>query len=430
MKTTIPTLVIIAAILIVFFSFILDKKDIVRPEDLRVSLNNRDHTNNLNEEIAFWSDKLLKDVNCLPCKLKIAGSLSQRFKSNYNPSDLRASDSILKSLLNQQLSLATVYHSLAGNAITQHKFQEAWTYAQEALSIGEQKDQTYYLLFDVALELGYLEQSSVFLNKHNNKNTFDYLLRASKLEDKYGNLDKAIELMETAALRVKDNKKLSVWALSNLADMYGHAGKVGKSYDYYLKVLQLDSDHSHSKKGLAWIAFSEDRNTEIARVILKEISERNADPQLTLLMAEIADFDGSIELSSLLKKDYYNKVSLPIYGDMYNKYLILLDAENRATSQRAVQKARAELKKRSTTEVYDLLAWSLLKNHQKEEALKIANQFVIGNSSEPEVLFHLGLIYHENGMKKQSQKYLKDALTSSFELGPLVADEIKIALAE
>ena len=46
---------------------------------------------------------------------------------------------------------------------------------------------------------------------------------------------------------------------------------------------------------------------------------------------------------------------------------------------------------------------------------------------EPEALYHLGMMYASVDQKK-SKAYLKEALKSSFELGPIVTEKIEAAL--
>ena len=44
---------------------------------------------------------------------------------------------------------------------------------------------------------------------------------------------------------------------------------------------------------------------------------------------------------------------------------------------------------------------------------------------EPDALYQLGLVYKQNGNDKLAKYYLKEALESSFELGPVVTKEIE-----
>ncbi len=113
------------------------------------------------------------------------------------------------------------------------------------------------------------------------------------------------------------------------------------------------------------------------------------------------------------------------YGDMYNKYIfeILTDAQNNYAGTLSI--AKREVRNRPTPHSYELLAWSLYKNGQLEEATRLVNSRVLNKTFEPDALYHIGVIYKQAGNKKLAKHYLNEALESSFELGPLVTNEIK-----
>lgn len=426
MKTTIPTIALVVVGLIIFLSFKLEKNILVQNDDYQVYLGQNNPSTDDQKEIDFWAKKLSLDTNCTTCKLKIASALSKRFKEKSKVQDLLKADSLLQTCLDQKLGLTSVYHSLASLSVSRHNFKESWEYCQKALELGEKKDVTYFLLFDAAMELGHYIQAESFLNRFKDKKSFNYLLRSSKLADKKGDLGKAIQLMEMAMKKTHANDELYVWAISNLGDMYGHAGQIEQSYDAFLKALKKDPNHSHSKMGLAWIAFSHDRNPKVAKEILKNIYSHKPDPQIILMLAEIALYEKNFELNEILKEDYYQLVSQSNFGFMYSKYLILMDAEK--DTKKAVKRALIEIERRATPETYDLLAWSYFKNNQLKKALEVAKNHVVGQTSEPETLFHLGMIYKANKELTQAENYLEEALESEFEIGPLASHEIRNAL--
>ena len=383
----------------------------------------------IDQEISFWENKLAKTPNSVTYLGKLGGLYSKKFRVDGNVSHVYTSDSLyLLAAEKNAFSNAGLYQALSTNAITKHEFVDAKTYAEKALIEGDKKLASYYLLFDALMELGEYERATGILNMQENKNSFDYLVRASKLADHNGDLDKAIELMEQGFERVKADKAMYAWSKSNLGDMYGHAGRIEDSYNAYLDVLEKDPEHWHSLKGIAWIAFANDKNTTEAKRILEKVKGHNNDPQLTFMLAEIAEYESQGDLSQQLKADYYAQVSAPEYLGMYNKYLILLEAEDLAMPEAAIQRASAEQAKRSTPEMYDLLAWSYFQKGDNAKALELAENHIENKTSHPEVLYHLGVIFKKNNFEEKGNTYLKQALESTFELGPLTTEKIKTAL--
>lgn len=383
----------------------------------------------LNEEIKFWENKLSSSPKNVTYINKLAGLKSRQFRLDGSIENIHISDSLYKKAIElNPFSNAGLYQALSGNSITKHEFVEAKKYAEMALAEGDKKTSTYYLLFDALMELGEYQRATGILNMQENKSSFDYLVRASKLADHNGDLDQAIALMEQAFERVKADHSLFSWAKSNLGDMYGHAGRIQDSYNAYLEVLNKNPEHWHSLQGIAWINFAHDKNTSEAKRILNKVKAHINDPQINFILAEIAEYENNEALSTELKKAYYAQASSPEYLGMYNKYLILLEAEDLRMPDAALIRATAEQEKRPTPEMYDLLAWSYFQKGDHKKALELATAHIENKTSHPEVLYHLGVIFKMNNFAKKGNTYLKEALESTFELGPLTTAKIEKAL--
>ncbi len=380
------------------------------------------------ETISFWEKRFESNNQDQTAILKLAGLYAARFKSQSNIEDIHLSDSLYKVVIqNTPFGKAGIYQGLAANAVTQHQFKKANAYLEAALIEGEKKASTYLMLADVRMELGDVQGAKTILGDFKNKNSFAFLIRDAKIKDKEGKLDTAILWMEKGVERVGENKSLYCWTKSNLADMYGHAGRVQESYNTYLDVLKADPSYLYALKRIAWIAFSHDHNYKEAKRIVNFIRSQKPAPDLYLLLAEIAAAEKNLEEKNSMLALFEQEVADPRYGAMYNKYMTLLMADEHQQPQKALNIAMEEVKSRPTAESYDLLAWSLFKNGDTDGALKIASEHLEGRSFEPEALYHMGIMYAKVD-QDISKKYLKDALLSSFELGPAITTNIKTTL--
>jgi len=379
-----------------------------------------------NEDIDFWNRKLEQDPGNYVYMLKKAYLLSARFHTSGRVEDLYQADTLLQKV-NQKLKSTepSVFYTLSQNAVTRHQFRQAMDYTQQGMKAGGQEYITNLLTFDVGMELGQYRLTSQSLRQLKDKNTFDYLIRKAKLKDHEGDLDSAIVLMEQAFDKVKNlgKKSLYCWALSNLGDMYGHANRIEDSYRAYLQVLQTDPSYHYALKGIAWIAFSHDKNTSEAKRIYTYLLNQTHAPDLYLNLAEIAEFEGNLTEKKRNTDAFLQEVSQPKYGEMYNKYLVhqYIDANNSAA---AMPIAQRETENRPTPETYDLLAWTYLQQGQPQKALSIAEREIEDRTFEPEALYHLGLIYQANNQPDKAKQYLGEALESEYELGPVTAKAI------
>jgi tetratricopeptide (TPR) repeat protein len=383
----------------------------------------------VNEELSFWKNRLAESPNSKTNLLRIAGLYSGRFQLNGEVEDLHRSDSIYNLILaSTTLGKDNIYRSLAANNVTKHEFRQARTNLQEALAIGDGKASSYLMLVDVNLELGDYPGAELILKSFTNKKSFAYLIRDAKIKDHQGDLDSAIILMEHAVDRIKENKSLFTWTLSNLADMYGHASRISESYQAYLEVLKQDPDYDHALKGIAWIAFVHDRNTQEAKRILNFIDTRKATPDMHLMLAEIAEVENDAGEKKKQLELFTNEARNSKYGGMYNTYLAKLEAEEFSNPQTAISIAEQEIQNRPTPLSYDLLAWGLFHKGEYREALEIANKNVLNRTYEPVALYHMAMIYKSNGLEKEARNYFEQASESSFELGPTISKRIELEI--
>jgi tetratricopeptide (TPR) repeat protein len=310
--------------------------------------------------------------------------------------------------------------SLARNYITQHRFKEALALANKALAIGEGMKETQKLLFDINMELGNYTQAEQNLKAINDNADFDYLIRVSNWNDHLGDLKTAISLMEKAKniAILNENKYLQVWTYSNLGDLNGHAGDIQKSYDYFLKALELEPNHSYSLKGIAWIVFSHERNTVEAKRIINAISKKHNTPDFYLLKAQIAEFENNKMAKNENLTAYFQMLNTINYGAMYNKYNTLIYAEDKNTTFKALEIAQIEITNRPTPDSYDLLAWSYYNLGDTKKALAISEKYVVGKSFEPKLNYHLATIYKANNKTVKIAPIKAELLNNIYELGP------------
>lgn len=384
------------------------------------------------DEIKFWNNRLKKDTGNFVDMLEIATNYLKLFKLSGDIVALQTGDSLLKSssakIRNKK---PEILYSISQTAITQHQFSQAAAYIEDAKKAEGDLYTIQLLSFDVNMELGNYKQAFKNLESLQDKNSFDYLIRKAKWEDHTGNLDNAIVLMETAFEKIKDKKmSLYIWALSNLADMYGHAGRIKEAYQSYLKVLEKDPSNMYCLKGIAWIAYSNDGNIDEAKRIINYILTQTSMPELKLLLGEIAEAEGDIKGKQRLVQEFITTVSHPGYANMYNKYLIELYAQELNQGDKAVALAEHELKNRFTPETCDLAAWAYYHKGEMKKAIEFSSSYVHNQTFEPDALMHTAFIYADNGRKEEAKELLKACLESEFELGIVVTKQIKEKLQE
>ena len=375
----------------------------------------------------LWNSKIKPDSIQLPSFSVVAGEYNRYFKQTGDIDYLKKSEQALKKAVDiAAIGRPPLHRALARNYISQHRFKEALSQAQASYLKGNGLAQTQGLLFDIYMELGNYDIAEKYLDTLASKNDFSYLIRKAKWQDHKGYLEDTIKFMEEAKYKAEalNNKNLILWSYTNLADYYGHAGRIKDSYDHYLKSLEIDPQNAYAKKGIAWIVFSHEKNPEEALRILDSVTQNYKAPDYYLLKAEIAQFMGEDSEYASNLDAYFDAVKNPKYGDMYNAYNVDLYLGGRPQYEKALSLAKKEVHNRPTPESYSLLANSYLGIGEKEEALEIVKHEIEGKTFEPAVLYRVAKVYKANGLTEKVTELKKELTGAAYELGPVMENEI------
>ncbi len=376
----------------------------------------------------LWNSKIKPDSVQLLSFANVAGEYSRYFKKTGDIKYLKKEEQALtKAVEIANIGKSGYRRALARNYISQHRFREALALAKEAEDLGSHGTDSKSLFFDLHMELGNYELAEKYLDSIKNMSDFGYLIRLSKWNDYKGDLDTTIKFMEKAKEKAESskNKALMIWSFTNLADYYGHAGRIEDSYNHYLKTLELDPTNAYAKKGIAWIAFSNDDNPEEAMRILDSVTKRYNAPDYYLLKAEIADYlNDDYKRSENLDK-YFLAIENPAYGDMYNAYNVSLYLEETKQYDKALELAKKEVGNRPTAESYSWLAYTYLKKGDRVKAEEIVKEHVDGKTFEPTLLYQAAEVYKANGNLEKVAALKGELIGAIYELGPNMKKQIQ-----
>lgn len=383
------------------------------------------------DQLEFWTKRLDTQATNSVYQQKLASLQARYFRLTGEVHYLSQSDSLLLDLAKRFPNKVTHWQGLAQNAIAGHEFAKADYYANQALAIGEKRYQSSLIKVDILLERGNRQEALGLLNGLGNQYSFEYLTRQVKLQDQLGQLDEAIQWMEKAVSRARTSGDSSLisWSLANLGDMYGHQGKIKKSYNTYLEALQHNPAELHALKGIAWIAFSHDQASTLAKAIVEFLQSLQDVPDYDLLLADIATYQKETQRAAGYIKRFMDRAGQDEYGFLYARPLIQLHLERGEMAEPA-SRTEAEISQRAHPLSYVLRAKYLHELGKGDVAIKMLEEKVLGQTEEPDALYLAGMIFKHNGKPKEARALLKAAQEASFELGPIAEIEIKNALSD
>ncbi len=382
-------------------------------------------------DIKFWSSRIDTAHPGFTNELKYSSLLATRFALKGNIQDLKSSDSILKVIAKTfNYKEAAPYTALVPRSISQHKFNEADTFLNKAKQIGIKPYDDGAYSFDVNFELGRYPLAIENLNSIKSNSDYGYEFRLSKLEHYKGNLDSAIKAMLNAASLAGNNPPLIAAALSNAADLYVHKGKLDKAYQLYKKSIASYSSDLHSIMGIGWIALVHDKNDSLAKKIFLFVSAKTQAPEPILKLSQTAELNNDSASMKKYAQQFAALTSNPLYGTMYNKYLIELYTGILNDPSKAEAVAANEIANRQTPQTYAWYVWCLYFNNKKDEAYKIYEANVSGKPLEGIELYWMGKFMKGLGKGYNANEFFKAAEKNKYDLSPSMMKDLDDNLKE
>lgn len=319
--------------------------------------------------------------------------------------------------------------SLAGYKMLQHQFSEAKKYIDAVIGMKAEKYASQMMLFDADFELGDEYHSSMILKQINSPLDYAYNFRLSKFDHYKGKLDSGIAHMMKAAFLAGPSPYLKNAALSNAADLYVHEGELKKATELYESCIRFNGSDFHSLMGLGWIALVHDGNDSLADKIFSFVRGRLKSPDPLLKLSQACEASDTAA-SKKYALEFAEQAGSPVYGNMYNKYLIQLYTSVLNEPAKALTIAEKEMSNRTTPQTGAWLAWCLFVNNKKEEAYKAYQQFVSGRPLEGLELYWMGKMM--KGLEKgyNAQQFFKAAENNKYDLSPLMRKDLESNLTE
>ena len=395
-------------------------------DSLLLNYNNSTAINKVETELSFWKNRIQIPGPDFVNQIKYSNQLIYRFHLLGNVDDIKLSDSLLfKLAATYNNKESAPYMALVRNAILQHQFKQADSLLQIASLIGVKPYELNAVTFDIQFELGNILIATKHLERIAKGNDYGYQFRKSKLYHYQGQIDSSISAMLAASLLSENNEGLKNSALSNMADLYLHANLVDQSYATYVTCIKGDVSDLHSMMGIGKIALLNDQKDSLAEKIFQFVASKTSSPDPLYQLISIAEQRQSKQQQFIYASNFEKKVSAPIYGNMYNKYLIYLYTGILNNPAKAIAIAINELKNRNTPQTNAWLAFALLSNGQNEEAMTVYEKYISGKPLEALEQFYMGKLMLANKKQYNAQQFFKEAAKNRFDLSPAINNELK-----
>jgi tetratricopeptide (TPR) repeat protein len=331
--------------------------------------------------------------------------------------------------LNHSLPLATKDFSAVDALVDlslvymgEHRFTNALSSAQEAISMGAGNLVAFAIEGDAYTDMGEYEKASNAYGTLRNFGaaissplTVEYMAdsRVSYLKFLSGDTAESVRLLKQsvmAAMQLNIPKENLAWLYYELGERYFQKGDRENAAKAYSAALASDTNHYRSLAGLAKVRAAQGKFEESIRLYKLSID-------IVPFPQYIADL-GDVYLKAGNTTEAQQQYDLVEYIGylsklnevLNNRELALFYADREIKLPQALQLARKELDVRHDIYTWDTLAWVLYKNRQFPEASKTIEKALSLHTNDPILLFHAGMIAHALGDDETAQNELDRAL--------------------
>jgi hypothetical protein len=375
------------------------------------------------DDLAFWKGRMDSMPGNFVNAQKYAAALSSRFHMYADIHDLITADSLIGEISKKYKEPGYLL-TLAGYDMMQHRFNEAKEYIDTVVQMKAERYATQMMLFDVNFELANEHEAIMILENNYAPSDYAYNFRLSKMDHYKGNLDSSIAHMLKAASLAVANPYLKQAALSNAADLYIHDGNLSEAYKLYKQCIQFNSSDVHSIIGIGWIALVHDKNNFLAKKLFEFAHSQIKSPDPLLKLSQATE-EGDSTASKKYALEFVEEAADPVYGNMYNKYLVQLYTGTLNEPAHALAIAQKEISNRATPQTYAWLAWSLFRNGQTKEAYNVYEKQVSGKALEGLELYWMGKMMKGSGKGYNARQFFKAAEKNKYDLSPAMGKDLE-----
>lgn len=360
-------------------------------------------------EIDFFSGRLETQPEDVVSATRLGVAFRQLQRETSEISHLYMAEDVLRKALGMLPGYPPTELALARVMIDLHRFEEGLTLARSS-NESDPQDEAVLAIGDALLAIGDYDLAEQTYAELGDGDVSPALgARLARIAELRGDLQLAVELMETARSKVSDASPVGesiAWFSTRLADLYLSSGRIAEAEDMLRHALAALPDYAPAVAGLGDVAMTR-RDLEGAIAQFERASELATDPAWLFALADLNSLLGREEVA----RDYVAAALETI--DQFESIHPRDFAIHYARTSRpdlALKYARQALEQSQDIYAHDVMAFALYSADRHEEAWVHMEQALALGTNEAVFHLHAGAILAELGDLDRARGHLKRAL--------------------
>jgi tetratricopeptide (TPR) repeat protein len=366
----------------------------------------------------------------------LGAAFFQRARETGDVDDFQQAEQALNRSLDlnsADFSAATAYSTMAEVCMGEHRFSDAVTYAQKALSLGSGDLSPFAVVGDANADMGEYERAAIAYSRldvsgdsaADPHNVYVRDSRTSYLKFVSGDTRGAIRLMQSAVAAGTEARLPAenlAWLYYELGEYESQAGDIAAANSAYLTALTIHPGDYRAMAGLGKLRGNQGRYAEAIKLYQSAV----AVVPMPMYVSELGDMYTKSGNSAEAKKQYQLVEYIGLLGHinqvLHNRDLALFYADHNIKLDEALTLAHKEFEVRHDIYTWDALAWALYKNGKYQEASDAMDHALRPGARDALLFFHAGMISSRLGQSSQAKERLQTALSINPQFHVLYAD--------
>jgi tetratricopeptide (TPR) repeat protein len=357
----------------------------------------------------------------------------QKVRETGDPSYYGKAEAVLQKSLELAPNNPLALLGMGGLALSRHDFAGGKEWGQRALEQAPRSYVAYGIIGDAETELGRYDEAvdalQQMIDLRPDQTSYS---RVSYARELHGDIPNAIVAMQQAIDAGAPRAEGTNWSRIQLGNLYFNSGDLDSAEYQYRASLHFLPDYVHGLAGLAKVAAARGDLKEAAAQYERALAIMPW-PEYAIALGDVYRAMGNTAAAK--KQDDLVRVITQLQraaGVDVDLEMALFEADHAADAPSlaaALENARAEYARRPSVHAADVLAWTLYRAGQADDALPYAREALRLGSKDPMMLFHAGAIASAAAQPIEAKGYLEAALGQNPQFSVRYAPEAKQLLS-